>query len=390
MEDVGKTNTITMTREDLELLINSSIQKALQQQQQQVNVGGTLPVTMNPVISTTDRRRNKGMEEEEIAYITPAPVSPTRHLQTFFRALMDQGGRKPVLQESSDEAPMKENRKGKAITSDSSPERIVIPFSWRVLDDPLPKHYQTLNIGEYSRTTDLEDHLSKFESAVLLQQFTDGVKCRMFLTTLREAAQRWFKKLPKNYIKHFKDFRKAFLHHFSSNRRYHKTPWSLFSIKQEPKERIRAYIKRFNQVAVDVPNATTEILLSAFSQGLNDNNFFKDLVRNLPINFDLLIDRATEFINVEEAQAARKKETIAPAPLTINDRTSVPVHPPRGPRAVLPPHRQPEQRSHAVQHVQIPQEIPRRWCTYHMSGTHSTENCYALKNQRTNEGRYGR
>ncbi|XP_042442904.1 uncharacterized protein LOC122027957 [Zingiber officinale] len=93
------------------------------------------------------------------------------------------------------------------VISDSSPERIVTPFAQRILDDPLLKHYQNLNIGEHSGTTDPEDHLSKFESAALLQQFPDGVKCQMFLTTLGGATQRSFKRLPENSIRHFKDFR---------------------------------------------------------------------------------------------------------------------------------------------------------------------------------------
>ncbi|XP_042437293.1 uncharacterized protein LOC122023301 [Zingiber officinale] len=234
------------------------------------------------------------------------------------------------------------------VTSDSSPERIATPFSQRVLDDPLPKRYQNLNVGEYSGTTDPEDHLAKFENASLLQQFSDRVKCQMFLTTLGRAAQRWFKRLPEGSIRRFRDFHKVFLHHFSSNRRYHKTPWSLFSIKQGPKKSIRAYIKRFNQVAIDVPNTTTELLVSAFSQGLNDNDFFKDLVRNPPTNFDLLIERATEFINIEEAQAARKKEGTVSISTTVHEGAVAPVHPPRGPCGVPPPPRQLERRPQAV------------------------------------------
>ncbi|XP_042415224.1 uncharacterized protein LOC122004397 [Zingiber officinale] len=276
------------------------------------------------------------------------------------------------------------------VTSDSSPERIVTPFSQRVLDDPLPKRYQNLNVGEYSGTTDPEDHLAKFENASPLQQCSDGVKCRIFLTTLGGVTQRWFKRLPEDSFRRFKDFRKVFLHHFSSNRRYHKTPWSHFSIKQGSKESIRAYIKRFNQVSIDVLNATTEILVSAFSQGLNDNDFFKDLVGNPPTNFDLLIERATEFFNVEEAQAARKKEITVPVSTTVHEGVVAPVHPPRGHRGAPPPPRQPERRPEAVQHVEMPQEAPRRWCTYHMSGTHYTENCFALRNQRTNNNHYRR
>ncbi|XP_042451422.1 uncharacterized protein LOC122036221 [Zingiber officinale] len=241
--------------------------------------------------------------------------------------------------------------------------------------DPLPKRYQNLNIGEYSGTTDPEDHLLKFENAALLQQFTDGVKCRMFLTTFGGSTQRWFKRLPENSIRRFKDFRKVFLHHFSSNRRYYKTPGSLFSLKQGLKETLWTYIKRFNQVAMEVAVTATEILVNAFSQGLTDNDFFRDLARRQPANFDFLLDRASEFINVEEAPAARKKEATAPAPALAVEKPTQAAPPLRETKA-HPQFRQQEPRPQVVQHVEVPQEAPLRWCTYHQTFVHSIESCY--------------
>ncbi|XP_042409883.1 major pollen allergen Ole e 10-like [Zingiber officinale] len=54
------------------------------------------------------------MEEDDVAYITPAPVSPTLHPRACFCAPLEQGGQKLALQESSDEAPAKEKHRGKA------------------------------------------------------------------------------------------------------------------------------------------------------------------------------------------------------------------------------------------------------------------------------------
>ena len=95
MEEAGKSNLLTISREDLDLLINSHVQKALQQQQQQLqaHTGATLPTAHHPVISTTEHRKGKEMEGEEPLYFPPAIVSPTRRPRAFLRTPLDPGVR---------------------------------------------------------------------------------------------------------------------------------------------------------------------------------------------------------------------------------------------------------------------------------------------------------
>ncbi|XP_042441425.1 uncharacterized protein LOC122026771 [Zingiber officinale] len=150
------------------------------------------------------------------------------------------------------------------------------------MEDPLPRHYTPLEIGEYNGSVDLDDHLAKFDNAATLHQYTDGVKCRVFLTTLSGPAQRWFTRLPIGSIRSFKDFRAAFLHHFASSCRHQKTSVNLFSLKQGPQETLRTYIQRFNQVAMDIPAVSLEVLVNAFTQGLVEGEFFRSLIRRPP------------------------------------------------------------------------------------------------------------
>ena len=81
MKEAGKSNLLTISREDLDFLINSHVQKALQQQQQQLqaHTRATLLTAHNPAISTTEQRKGKELEEEEHAYFPPTAVSPMRH-----------------------------------------------------------------------------------------------------------------------------------------------------------------------------------------------------------------------------------------------------------------------------------------------------------------------
>ncbi|KAG6472847.1 hypothetical protein ZIOFF_070325 [Zingiber officinale] len=280
---------------------------------------------------------------------------------------------------SSDERPRRDDRKGKAPRADASPERINRQFSEAILREPLPKHYVPPTIGEYNGTTDPDDHLGKFDNTATLHQYTDGVKCRVFLTTLLGSAHRWFRRLPDGSITSFKDFRTAFLHHFACSRRYQKTSVSLFAIKQEARESLRAYIQRFNKVAMDIPTATSETMMNAFTQGLVDGDFFRSLIRKPPRDYDHMLHRANEYINVEEAQTARKKETPAERAPPAERKPHAAHQPPRGPRAETI-------RTHPRPHVQeVAAERPKtkkRWtpmfCSFHRTDTHNTRDCRSL------------
>ncbi|XP_042391838.1 uncharacterized protein LOC121982877 [Zingiber officinale] len=142
------------------------------------------------------------------------------------------------------------------------------------------------------------------KDAALLHQYSDAVKCRVFLNTLFGSAQKWFDGLPHGSITCFSDFKIVFLCYFASSRKYQKTDHCLFALKQGSAEPLRSYIKRFNQVVQDVPSPTSEILMSVFSHGLTEGEFFRDLIRNPIRNFDEMLEKAASYINVEEVQVA--------------------------------------------------------------------------------------
>ncbi|XP_042465941.1 uncharacterized protein LOC122048442 [Zingiber officinale] len=194
-------------------------------------------------------------------------------------------------------------------------------------------------IKEYNGTTNPDDHLAKFDNAATLYYYTDGVKCRVFFTTLFGSAQRWFKRLSEGSIHNFKDFRTAFLHHFANSTRHQKMSVNLFSLKQRPREALRAYIQCFNQVAMDIPTVSSDVLVNAFTQALTEGELFRWLIRKPPRDFDHLQKKVNDYINVEEAQAARKKETPA-EPAGVSERRHMSSHqPPKGPRlGGSPPH----------------------------------------------------
>ncbi|KAL0461287.1 UNVERIFIED_CONTAM: hypothetical protein Slati_0016300 [Sesamum latifolium] len=145
--------------------------------------------------------------------------------------------------------------------------------------DELLINCRTPAIAEYDGTSDPMEHLSRFENVAVLHQYTDGITCRVFVTTFARAAQQWFNQLPVGAIRSFPEFRSLFLHQFASSRK----------------------------LPLEVPSVTQEVKASAFSQGLLDRDFFKSLAKKPISKFDALLARAMKYINMEEAQAAKKE-----------------------------------------------------------------------------------
>ncbi|XP_073121675.1 uncharacterized protein [Henckelia pumila] len=180
-----------------------------------------------------------------------------------------------------------------------------IPFTQEILDADLPKKFKLPHVGEYDGKGDPEEHLARFENAALLHKYSDPIKCRAFLTTLIGPAQQWFNTLRAGEIKEFKDFSKSFLHHFASSKKHPTTTFSLFAIKQREHENLRAYIRRFSALALEVPMATPDLLISAFMQGLDTKDFLKSLIKRSPETYEELLARAEKYVNMEEIQVSR-------------------------------------------------------------------------------------
>ncbi|XP_073017981.1 uncharacterized protein [Primulina eburnea] len=182
------------------------------------------------------------------------------------------------------------------------------PFSLAILKEGLLPNFRQSNVGEYDGHTDPEEHLGRFENAALLHQYSDEVKCRVFLGTLVRSAQQWFNTLLPSSIHSFEDFSAAFLHRFASSKKYQKNYLSLFVVKQQEAETLREFVQRFNNVAMEIPAATPDIMISAFTQGLRGGEFFKSLVKKPPSSYDDLLVRAEKYVNLEDAQRHKRME----------------------------------------------------------------------------------
>lgn len=93
------------------------------------------------------------------------------------------------------------------------------PFTPEILADDLPANFRSFTF-EYDGTTDPWEHVCRFENTAQLHLLSNGVKCRVFATTLTGAAQQWFGQLPGGSVPTFGKLRSMFLHYFASSRKH--------------------------------------------------------------------------------------------------------------------------------------------------------------------------
>ncbi|XP_075475712.1 uncharacterized protein LOC142510077 [Primulina tabacum] len=225
----------------------------------------------------------------------------------------------------------------------------------------------------------------------MLHCYGDQIKCKVFLITLIDSAQRWFEGLASQSIHSFEDFQKIFLHQFSNSKKYKKTAFSLFEVKQGQDETLRAYIKRFNRVALDVPACAPETKTTAFMQGLWERDLFRSLTKKLPGDFEDLLSRAEKYINIEEAQN-QKREVLKRA---RGDRVARPkerVHKKGGsgqfshvPLRIVRDREIRECSSDMApcpsSMTRLPRPEKKGFCTLHKECSHDTNECRTLKKE---------
>ncbi|XP_057426084.1 uncharacterized protein LOC130719474 [Lotus japonicus] len=180
------------------------------------------------------------------------------------------------------------------------------PFAPIVAVVEISEHLQTLTLDMYGGDTDPIDHLRYFNTKMVIGGATDAVKCSLLPSTFKGVAMTWFIKQPPYSISNFTDLSTKFLTQFSANQTQKATPTDLFNIRQHVDERIKTYMARFSRVSVQLEDASPEVCVAAFKNGLRCGSLNKDLTRRPAKDMMDLRARTHEFILVEQDEQTKK------------------------------------------------------------------------------------
>src|SRR3954468_9839273 len=134
-----------------------------------------------------------------------------------------------------------------------------------------------------------------------------SIKCRIFPTTLRKGAMNWYMNLRPNSIHSWTELKELFLSHFTSSRRQPKSEANLEAVIQGPNEPLRDYLERFNKEAVQV-QTVDYMKRYLLEQGLLPGSDFKKAIKIEKVHsMNALLRKAKAFIDFEEGEAAAVK-----------------------------------------------------------------------------------
>ncbi|CAL8993981.1 unnamed protein product [Prunus brigantina] len=189
-------------------------------------------------------------------------------------------------------------------------QAISTPFTLEIEQAAPPKRFSTPLFTHFKGDSDPESHLKHFKSVMILHKADDALMCKAFAMTLRGAAQDWFHTLPSGSINSFKELAYVFTKEYTSYRTIKKNPDHLFNLRKKSDESIRDYIKRFKAEKANIVGCDDQIASSAFKKGLPaEHELYRELTITPSQTLAEVFATAERYALWDDDRIAAKKST---------------------------------------------------------------------------------
>jgi len=135
------------------------------------------------------------------------------------------------------------------------------PFVDGIINVELPAKWRGLTIDRYDGSMDPDEHIDVYTTDIGLFTTNEAINCRVFPNSLKGMALSWFTNLPPYSIDSFKTLVNLFTTQFATSKPHYLTSIALVNIQQGKGESLRAFMERFNQVALQIRNLNSEVTL---------------------------------------------------------------------------------------------------------------------------------
>ncbi|XP_021802679.1 uncharacterized protein LOC110746747 [Prunus avium] len=270
------------------------------------------------------------------------------------------------------------------------------PFTAEIEQAAPPKRFSKPSFTHFKGDSDPESHLKYFKSVMILHKTDDALMCKVFVMTLRGAAQDWFHTLPSGSISSFKELAYVFTKEYTSYRMIKKNPDHLFNLRKKSDESLRDYIKRFKAEKANIVGCDDRIASSAFKKGLPAEH---DLYRELTITPSQLwqrssrprnamrsgmmiespqrslLSRKISRLNGQAKEAMRRSHPQEDTPAGENyTKFSIPIH-----QILAQVKDKPWVKRPPPLKGDPDKRDTRKYCAFHGTNGHTTNNCFAWK-----------
>ncbi|KAF7816863.1 uncharacterized protein G2W53_030832 [Senna tora] len=285
------------------------------------------------------------------------------------------------------------------------------PFTKEIMETKMPKLRTPAALGHYDGKSDPVAHVNSFKAAMMYAGASDEARFRAFPSTLKGDAQLWFSDLASGSINSFKQLAKKFTKYFATSRTIKRTSHCLKNIIQGENEPLKDFLDRFTKIARQIQGLKHEVALNYLTDNLRDCPFCQSITKKPPSSMEELMDRSAKYIAIEEVEASKAanagkrdradhKRKFSPdeRPREDRRRSNHPKDRRDRYRRLIPKFKSYTSLNktpariiedvHVASQLKFPVEKPipieadrSKYCKFHKTFGHETDNCHTLKDQ---------
>ena len=152
----------------------------------------------------------------------------------------------------------------------------------------------------YDGTNDPLGHIMHNRQLMTFDIGNDVLLCKVFPTSLQGQAFSWFHRLLKNSVNNFRDLSEAFVGQYLCSTRHKQNISTLQNIKMQENESLREFVKRFEQVVLQVESYSMDVVLQIFKMSICPGTTFVSLTKKPPTTMNNLFKRANKYSMLED------------------------------------------------------------------------------------------
>jgi hypothetical protein len=140
-----------------------------------------------------------------------------------------------------------------------------------------PSKFRSHLLEKYNSTSNPSEFLQVYATAITAAGGDTAVMATYFHVALSGPARTWLMNLTPGSIYSWEELCARFTANFASAYQQHNVEAHLHAVRQEPGETLRAFISRFTKVRGTIPRIIDASIITAFRQGVRDEEMLEKL-----------------------------------------------------------------------------------------------------------------
>ncbi|GFY97524.1 hypothetical protein Acr_12g0000650 [Actinidia rufa] len=170
----------------------------------------------------------------------------------------------------------------------------------------LDAHIDAINTGASAPIT-VDALIRQTDPPFTERGYSDEAMCKAFICYPQRIREIVVQEATLGTIDSFGDLSRLFVANFMGCLVRQKNASHLFTIHQQEAKSLKDYVKRFNQVVLEVEDRSNKVIIMAMMEALRPGPLFDSFSKNVPKTLSTLQSKADKYIGTEELAEAKRR-----------------------------------------------------------------------------------